>query len=72
MAIGVAYQKELFCYPWLEPQFIVHVLSKENQKYIESIREHGGTVIIPVSNEKHIKEIADQIIYLKKPTLNIF
>ncbi|MDF2524167.1 MAG: hypothetical protein K0R31_1808 [Clostridiales bacterium] len=69
MAIGMAYGKELFCFPWLEPQFINYVLSKENRKYIELIKRRGGTVIIPVSNEKHLQGVADQITYLMRSFL---
>lgn len=67
MAIGMAYHKKLFCFPWLEPQFLDNVLSEENRKYLELIRNRGGTIIIPVSNEGFLKGIADQIIHLRKP-----
>jgi hypothetical protein len=67
MAIGVAYQKKLFCFPWLEPEFLINVLSKENQKYIERIRDIGGTIIVPVSNVEYFNNKVDQTIYLKKP-----
>lgn len=67
MAIGVAYQKKLFCFPWLEPEFLINVLSKENQKYIERIRDIGGTILIPVSNVEYFNNKVDQTIYLKKP-----
>lgn len=67
MAIGVAYKKKLFCFPWLEPEFIAYVLSNHNQKYIERIRDIGGTIIIPVSNIGYFNNKIDQTIFLKKP-----
>ncbi len=69
MAIGLAYQKKLFCFPWLEPEFSKFIFSTENQKYIEKLRNKGATLIIPVSNEAYFMNKADQIIYLKRPRI---
>ena len=37
MAIGVAFQKKLFCFPWLEPEFLVSDLGYFNNKVDQTI-----------------------------------
>lgn len=66
MAIGMAYQKKIFCFPWLEPHYVGYVLSRENRKYIAKLRDHGKIILIPVSHEGNLVDTADQIIHLKK------
>ncbi|CAG7594672.1 hypothetical protein PAESOLCIP111_00005 [Paenibacillus solanacearum] len=69
LAIGMAYQKKLFCFPWLEPDYLLYTLSSHNCQYINLLKKNGASVIIPVSNVHYVKGLADEIIYLKKPEI---
>ncbi|NOU96219.1 hypothetical protein GC093_23795, partial [Paenibacillus sp. LMG 31456] len=53
LAIGFAFQKKLFCAPWIEPHGIEYILSEHSRKYLKILQEAGAAIILPVSNEKY-------------------
>ncbi|WP_435171924.1 hypothetical protein [Paenibacillus glycanilyticus] len=65
MAIGYAFQKKLYCVPWIEPHGLFYILGQLGRKLLGILRESGASVIIPVSDEKYIEGLADEIVYLK-------
>lgn len=68
MAIGFSHNKKLFCCPWTETFGIGYLLGGVNKKYIELLRSHGKTIVIPLSHEKYLSGLADEIITLKDKT----
>jgi ABC-type glutathione transport system ATPase component len=66
LAIGFAFNKQLYCAPWLEPDWVNYILSDYNIKYIKLLKEYGASIVIPVSREDHLKGCADQVIYLEE------
>lgn len=62
LAIGFAFQKKLFCAPWLEPHGIEYILSEYSSKYLKILQEAGAAIILPVSNEKYVSRIADEVV----------
>ncbi|WP_206109346.1 hypothetical protein [Paenibacillus sp. HB172176] len=66
MAIGVAYQKKLFCFPWLEPHYLKYILAGVNLEYIKMLKEMGCMLLIPISDDNYLKDISTQNLYLKK------
>ncbi|MFC4098090.1 hypothetical protein [Paenibacillus xanthanilyticus] len=65
LAIGYAFGKKLYCAPWIEPHGIDDLLSRYNRRFVNIVRDEGATVVIPVSSEAHVADIADHISYLK-------
>jgi ABC-type glutathione transport system ATPase component len=66
LAIGFAFQKKLFCAPWIEPHGIDYILSEQNIKYLKILQEAGAAIILPVSSERYVAGIADEIVHLKE------
>ncbi|TCM96369.1 hypothetical protein EV294_105236 [Paenibacillus sp. BK033] len=65
LAIGYAFQKQLYCVPWIEPHGLFYILGQLGRKLLGILRDSGASVIIPVSDEKYIAGLADEIVYLK-------
>ncbi|MFC3804369.1 hypothetical protein [Cohnella sp. GCM10012308] len=65
LAIGFSFQKALFCAPWIESQWFPSLLNAHNKKFLQVLKEHDAAVLLPVSNEKYVSDIADEIVYLK-------
>ncbi|MFB9329360.1 hypothetical protein ACFFSY_25770 [Paenibacillus aurantiacus] len=65
LAIGYAFQKKLYCAPWIESYGIDYLLSPYNRKFVKLVREAGASVLIPVSSEAHVAGIADRIVHMK-------
>ncbi|MDI4645862.1 hypothetical protein [Cohnella hashimotonis] len=65
IAIGFAFQKALFCAPWLEAQWFPYLLNAYNKRFFSILKAHGSAVLLPVSHEKYVQDIADEIVYLK-------
>ncbi|MGO4501192.1 hypothetical protein AB4114_35740 [Paenibacillus sp. 2RAB27] len=65
MAIGFAYGKRLFTVPWMQTKhWSEYIIGEYNKKYIEILRNHNAIVIVPVSNESNLGNLADEIIFL--------
>lgn len=43
-----------------------YILGEKGRKYINTNRESGASVIVPVSSDKYVAGIADEIIYLNE------
>ncbi|NOU68804.1 hypothetical protein GC096_32800 [Paenibacillus sp. LMG 31461] len=69
LAIGFAFQKKLFCAPWVEPHGIEYILSEYSRKYLKILQEAGAAIILPVSNEKYVASIANEVVHLKESFL---
>ena len=64
IAIGYAYGKQIYCFPWLNSGEIMFL--KEHIKLcIGILRKNGAIVIIPTCKEKSIMDIVDETIYIK-------
>lgn len=61
MAIGFAYGKYIFCFPWLNERD-VHMLYKP---HINILKRNGKIVLIPSSQKKLLKKICDHLIIFK-------
>lgn len=66
MAIGFAYGKRLFTVPWMQTkEWSNYIIGENNKKYLELLKLHNAIVIVPVSNECDLGNLADEIIHLK-------
>ena len=52
MAVGFAFGKDIFCYPWLISNQISRYLS---QKAIHILREHNKLILIPTANRRDVR-----------------
>lgn len=57
IAIGYAYGKKIFCYPWMNSEDIEH-LKEQMKKSIEVLLDNNCIVIVPTTNEENIKKIS--------------
>jgi ABC-type dipeptide/oligopeptide/nickel transport system, ATPase component len=65
IAIGYAYGKKIFCYPWMNSKD-VRIMEEQIRKNIEILTDNNCFVVFPTTKEENIKKLATKynIIYL--------
>lgn len=66
MAIQFALGKEIFCFPWLNMQYISKFIGMCELGIIDFLRSTGKIVLIPTSQKKIVKKYCDHVISLEK------
>lgn len=56
-AIGYAYQKKIFCYPWMNSRD-VELLREQMTKSIQILIENNCIVVLPTTKEENIKKLS--------------
>lgn len=59
IAIGFAYGKKIFCYPWMNSEDIEH-LKVQMKKNIEVLTNNDCIVVLPTTKEENIKKISSR------------
>lgn len=68
IAIGYAYGKKIFCFPWLDTAYLKDlILNTGFIFYINILKENGAVIIIPSSDELLLKYISDEMVILNNP-----
>lgn len=70
-AIGYAYGKCIFCFPWLDTAYLKDVIfSTGFLFYIKILRDAGTIIILPSSDEFILRKISDEIIKINDPSFH--
>lgn len=68
MAIGLAEGRKIFCYPWMtSSEFKIKPYTTSMMGKL--IAADGGILLIPIENDKYVKDIACDIIDLSQPEI---
>lgn len=59
IAIGYAYGKKIFCYPWMNSEDVEH-LKEQMKKNIEVLTENNCIVVLPTTKEENIKKVSSR------------
>jgi hypothetical protein len=71
IAVGFAYNKRVFCFPWLNTSWVNDlVLNCSNHKCIDILKKEGSIIIIPTERPESIDYLVDELVYLKNPSHN--
>ncbi|WP_163951038.1 hypothetical protein [Paenibacillus sp. SYP-B3998] len=62
-AIGFAQNKKIYCFPWLNKDWI-HKLRPRLERILEVIKNDGGIVIIPTSRPENLLDMVDKCVFL--------
>lgn len=63
VAIGYAMGKQIFCFPWLDSEFLMEmVLSTAYCFYVDKLKKEGAIVIVPGGNREVLEQMTDEII----------
>jgi ABC-type oligopeptide transport system ATPase subunit len=57
IAIGYAYGKKIYCYPWMNSRDVEH-LKEQMKKNIEVLTNNKCIVILPTTSEENIKKLS--------------
>ena len=63
LAIGQAWQKRIYCAPFLDGKNWGSYYSIQLEKWLKLLKQKNSIVILPVSDEECIKSIADKLYY---------
>ena len=68
IAIGYAFNKKVFCFPWGDTAFINDlILNVGIHRCLDILTKDGAMVILPTQREDSIDFLVDEIIYLNNP-----
>lgn len=73
VAIGYAMGKQIFCFPWLNPELLMEmVLSTAYCFYVDKLKKEDAIVIVPSSDRRALEEMTDEIIQLDNSVIEQF
>lgn len=68
VAIGYAYGKKIFCFPWLDTSYFKEIIYNTGFfSYIDILKKEGKTIVIPTTDKFILENISDKIIRLCDP-----
>lgn len=68
MAIGYAYGKKIFCFPFTNPSTLNNIITNSQLPYyINELKKDGMCVIIPTYKKDLLELLADEYIVLNNP-----
>lgn len=71
VAIGYAYGKYIFCFPWLDTNYLKNIIFDTGFLfYIKILRDAGNIIILPSSDEFILRKISDEIIKINDPSFH--
>jgi ABC-type dipeptide/oligopeptide/nickel transport system, ATPase component len=59
IAIGYAYGKKIFCYPWMNSRDVEH-LREQMIKNIRTLVENECVIVLPTTKEENIKKVSEK------------
>lgn len=62
LAVGYAYQKQIFCFPWKNTVFFKTAMESKVFTLFNKVTDNGGIVILPTSKKENLIDIVDYII----------
>ena len=71
MAIGFAYGKEIFCFPWLNERDLNYFEVMYKQNIIHFLKEQGKIVLVPSSQKKFLLKSCDEVLVFDKDKITI-
>lgn len=72
IAIGYAYGKKVFCFPWLNTAQVNDlILNTGFHIYLDILKQEGSIIIIPTNKKETLEFIADEYIILNNPRHSI-
>lgn len=64
-AIGYAYGRKIFCFPWLSSRFVnLLILNGRMNIYTDILKSENAIIIIPTENQESLEHIADEFIII--------
>jgi hypothetical protein len=57
IAIGYAYGKKIYCYPWMNSRDVEH-LKEQMKENIEVLTNNKCIVILPTTSEENVKKLS--------------